>query len=135
VEAVFDRHATVETTRRLTHGDFHAGNVLWADGVVSGVVDWSTTRIGDPLFDLAYLRLDSTVVYGAAAGEAMVGAYEDASGRTVDDLEAWDLLAATIALPDPGPWAAGPTDLGRTDLDVDTVVDRYREHVARLLSG
>jgi aminoglycoside phosphotransferase (APT) family kinase protein len=37
----------------LLHLDFHAMNVLVADGRVSAVLDWANARIGDPRADLA----------------------------------------------------------------------------------
>ena len=37
----------------LVHGDFGSNNVLVSSGAVSGVLDWSEARIGDPLYDVA----------------------------------------------------------------------------------
>jgi aminoglycoside phosphotransferase (APT) family kinase protein len=37
----------------LCHGDFHPGNILVDDGMVSGVLDWSASRIGEPERDVA----------------------------------------------------------------------------------
>ena len=39
--------------RGLVHGDFGSNNVLVYRGAVRGVLDWSETRIGDPLYDVA----------------------------------------------------------------------------------
>ena len=36
----------------VIHGDYHAGNVMFENGVVSGVLDWNF-RISDPALDLA----------------------------------------------------------------------------------
>ena len=36
----------------VTHGDYHAGNVMFENGTVSGVLDWDF-RISDPALDLA----------------------------------------------------------------------------------
>jgi 8-oxo-dGTP pyrophosphatase MutT (NUDIX family) len=38
------------------HGDFHPGNMLAVDGVITGVVDWDGAARGDHRFDLAVLR-------------------------------------------------------------------------------
>jgi hypothetical protein len=38
------------------HGDFHPGNILAADGRVTGVVDWDGAGRGDRHFDLVVLR-------------------------------------------------------------------------------
>lgn len=119
------------TQRRLTHGDFHPGNVLWAGCEVSGVIDWAGVRLGDPRFDLAYLRLDTTLILGADAADALLAAYEDAVGSTVGEMAAWDVYAATMALPDPARWLPSYVEQGRTDLDERTVRDRLRGFIAR----
>ncbi|WP_206314273.1 phosphotransferase enzyme family protein [Streptomyces coryli] len=38
------------------HGDFHPGNILQADGLVTGVVDWDGASRGDAGLDLVNLR-------------------------------------------------------------------------------
>ena len=38
------------------HGDFHPGNILAADGEITGVVDWDGAGRGDHRFDLVVLR-------------------------------------------------------------------------------
>ncbi len=38
--------------RTLIHGDFTLDNVLYADGEVHGVIDWSGSGAGDPRFDI-----------------------------------------------------------------------------------
>lgn len=137
--SVVDARELVHATRerivgdepRMTHGDYHAGNVLWHRGRVSGVIDWSWPRLGDPRFDLAYLRLDTALILGQGAAEAVRRAYTLASRSEVEDLPAWDLLAATTALPDPVEWLPGYLEQGRTDLDEETVRRRYREFVRR----
>ena len=35
----------------ICHGDFHEGNLLAKDGKVTGILDWSQCRIGDPVMD------------------------------------------------------------------------------------
>ena len=45
--------AKLPQRRGLVHGDFGSNNVLVLRGLVSGVLDWSEARIGDPLYDLA----------------------------------------------------------------------------------
>ena len=44
----------------LVHGDFRPGNVLFAtagEPEITGVLDWETATVGDPLTDLGYLLL------------------------------------------------------------------------------
>lgn len=43
----------------LVHGDFHYGNLLFADGRVVAVVDWEIAALGPPLVDLGCLAVAS----------------------------------------------------------------------------
>jgi len=52
-ELVVGKVAKLPQRRGLVHGDFGSNNVLVLRGRVSGVLDWSEARIGDPLYDLA----------------------------------------------------------------------------------
>ena len=48
----------------LIHGDFGTGNILYQDGRISGIIDWSFRAFGDPAQDLGALL--------ASYGEAFV---------------------------------------------------------------
>lgn len=44
----------------LVHGDYRPGNVLFregADSAITGVLDWETAMVGDPLTEMGYLLL------------------------------------------------------------------------------
>lgn len=45
--------ATVPAT--LVHGDFRLGNLVVADGSLTGVLDWELATVGDPVLDLGLL--------------------------------------------------------------------------------
>jgi aminoglycoside phosphotransferase (APT) family kinase protein len=53
--AIFDGPAPAGP-RVLVHRDFHPGNVLWAGGAVSGVIDWASAEIGAPGADIGHCR-------------------------------------------------------------------------------
>ena len=40
----------------LVHGDLHARQLLFADGALSGVIDWGDVHRGDPAIDLAVVH-------------------------------------------------------------------------------
>lgn len=42
--------------RCFIHRDFHPGNVLWARGRVTGLVDWQSACIGPPSVDIGHCR-------------------------------------------------------------------------------
>ncbi|MFC4405056.1 phosphotransferase family protein [Haloarchaeobius iranensis] len=53
-------HAPEATETTLVHGDYRPGNVLFAGDEVpeiTGVIDWETALLGDPLVELGYLLL------------------------------------------------------------------------------
>jgi aminoglycoside phosphotransferase (APT) family kinase protein len=57
IEWLWANQPTVPETT-LVHGDFRVGNMLIADGEITGLLDWEFGRAGDPLFDLAYASTD-----------------------------------------------------------------------------
>jgi len=96
----------------LCHCDFHPGNVLIEDGVVSGVVDWSGARFAPRHFDLALLRCDLAIEPGGDAPDRFLRAYEAAAGLTVNDLGPWDAFAAARALEHGDGWVDAWADVG-----------------------
>jgi aminoglycoside phosphotransferase (APT) family kinase protein len=66
----------------VCHGDFHALNILYADGKVTGVLDWPGFAIADPVFDVA-----NSIVLITISGKHLAASMGDFS--SVD----WDLGA------------------------------------------
>lgn len=74
----------LERTRRVphssvVHGDLGPAHVLRDDGVVSGVIDWADTHIGDPAIDLAW------AMFGA--GQEFADGIVEAYGVRADERE------------------------------------------------
>ncbi|MBS1843211.1 MAG: phosphotransferase family protein [Actinobacteria bacterium] len=99
---------TVETT--LVHGDFRLGNLLFASPArVAAVLDWEMATVGDPLADLGYctafwaetgdeenpmLALGSVSRdAGFPSRQALADHYAEATGRSIDDLAWYQVLA------------------------------------------
>lgn len=84
----------------VVHGDLRMGNLLVDHDGLRAVLDWELAHIGDPLEDLGWFcvrawRFGSPLpAGGVATREALVEAYESASGRTVDPelLRWWEVL-------------------------------------------
>ena len=85
----------------LVHGDFRMGNLLINEAGLTGVLDWELCHLGDPHQDLAYICAPSwrfgrrdKPVGGVGEIEPFLTAYEDASGRTVDQdrFQFWRVL-------------------------------------------
>lgn len=84
----------------MTHGEIYPAHVLFDEnGVISGVLDWTTARVDDPARDLA-------AQYGAAGEEmlqATIAAYEQAGGHVHPGLAAqarhlWEASSIGYAL-------------------------------------
>jgi aminoglycoside phosphotransferase (APT) family kinase protein len=88
----------------LMWGDPQSSNFLFAaDGSVSGIIDWEMAALGPPEADLAWwLFFDDLFSTGMGVPRlaglpdraACIGTYEAALGRSVQQLEYYDLLAA-----------------------------------------
>ncbi|TME85109.1 MAG: phosphotransferase family protein [Chloroflexi bacterium] len=73
-----------ETRPVVVHGDYHFGNMLFAGGRVSAVLDWEIAELGHPLLDLCCLCV---VFQGGSDGEARGwGASRDLEPDALRDL-------------------------------------------------
>lgn len=68
----------------LTHGDYQHFNVLWQDGRVSGVVDWTMAGIGPRGVDVGHCRLNLAVLFSSGAARTFLDRYQSRSGEVVD---------------------------------------------------
>ena len=95
----------------LCHQDFRTGNLMIDDHTLTGVLDWEFTAWGDPIADIGWICAhcwrfggDDHPVGGIGERADFYGAYEQASGRTVDPARVryWEVMAhvrwAVIAL-------------------------------------
>ena len=100
-----------ETT--LVHGDFRLGNVVWESGRMSGILDWETARLGNPLFDVGWMCMGagtgSDSIMGLVTRDEFLRLYCAASGRRVDQrqLLLWQVAAT---------WVRGCTEVRLLDL-------------------
>ena len=118
----------------LIHDDYHPGNVLWRRGRISAIVDWTVPGIGQAAADACYLRLDISLVRGLEAGDAVLAAYEAATGAPVPDRPFWDLLSATRAVGIADAWYESWVDFGIPGIALSVVEERLEAFVARALA-
>jgi len=52
IDWLLPKESTSARSHSICHGDFHPLNVLVNGGAVSGVIDWTYTRIADPAYDV-----------------------------------------------------------------------------------
>jgi aminoglycoside phosphotransferase (APT) family kinase protein len=111
----------------LTHHDYWSGNVVWSDGVLTGVVDWTGGAIGPPGFDVGWCRLDLYLLYGERIADEFLVSYQAANPSVRLDPLLWDLWAIARSHQMVETWMPNYRDLGRGDL---TAGELRRRHTA-----
>lgn len=116
------------------HGDFHPVNLLWRDGSLLGIIDWTDGELGPAAVDVAACATNLCAMYGPEPALAFHDKYAAASGRSFKD-PFWNLEAiyGWAATPEPGfypPWAShGLDDPGKAELR--DRFDRYLVEVVK----
>jgi aminoglycoside phosphotransferase (APT) family kinase protein len=102
-------HRPLDFIPGLMHGDYQFANVMYEHGApatLAAIVDWEMGTVGDPKLDLAWVvhswpedpatesdgfsYVDMT---GMPSRSAMVGRYAEVSGRQVEDIDYYCVLA------------------------------------------
>jgi aminoglycoside phosphotransferase (APT) family kinase protein len=117
----------------LTHCDYWSGNVVWRDGRLTGIVDWSGAARGPLGFDVGWCRLDLYLLFDDRVADVFLEAYEDATGHPVLDMALWDGWALARSHHTVETWAPNYRPLGRADLDSDELRRRHSLWTSRLL--
>ena len=94
----------------IMHGDYQFANVMYRHGAparLAAIVDWEMATVGDPLLDLGWVingwpvdpsRPDEAAVSyvdytGMPSADQLLGYYQDRSGRPVDEIDYYVILA------------------------------------------
>jgi aminoglycoside phosphotransferase (APT) family kinase protein len=113
----FDEAASWLRSRRpidfvpgLMHGDYQFANVMFRHGAparLAAIVDWEMGTVGDPKLDLGWVvqswpvdttgeaakRAGYVDMYGMPTFDEVLGHYSEVSGRQVDDIDYYIVLA------------------------------------------
>ena len=91
-----DAHASTVSPGRLSlvHWDFHPWNVLLRSNGDPVVIDWTSSEVTDPRFDLAWTLLLVQATRGQAMRDAVLARYEHYAGMPVVDLDFFDAAAS-----------------------------------------
>ncbi|MGD9735322.1 MAG: phosphotransferase family protein [Solirubrobacterales bacterium] len=118
----------------LTHSDYWSGNVIWKDGRISGIVDWSGGSRGPAGFDLGWCRLDLVLLFDQQIADEFLAAYRAATGEAVAEALLWDCWAAARSDRAVGSWTPNYAPLGREDLDERELRRRHAQWTAELIA-
>lgn len=104
-----DTHRPIDFVPGIMHGDYQFANAMFAHGAparLAAIIDWEMGTIGDPKLDLAWAlqgwpedpSIDAgTIGYvdptGMPGRSALVAHYAEVSGRQVDDIDYYLILA------------------------------------------
>jgi aminoglycoside phosphotransferase (APT) family kinase protein len=103
-------HRPIDFVPGLMHGDYQFANVMYRDGAparLAAIVDWEMGTVGDPKLDLGWVVQSwpddtSTVdaakssyvdMYGMPSRAEVLDHYAKVSGRQVDDIDYYVILA------------------------------------------
>jgi aminoglycoside phosphotransferase (APT) family kinase protein len=103
-------HRPIDFIPGIMHGDYQFANVMFAHGApakLAAIVDWEMGTVGDPKLDLAWMIQswpedtnsieDGTFSYvdlrGMPSRDQMLAHYSEVSGRQVDDIDYYLILA------------------------------------------
>jgi aminoglycoside phosphotransferase (APT) family kinase protein len=85
---------------RFIHRDYHAGNILFARGRITGVVDWPTACRGPRSIDVARMRLNLVGDFDAEVASRFLDLYGQQVGAGWRHEPYWDLLDAVDSAQD-----------------------------------
>lgn len=95
------------------HQDFHPSNIIVRPDGSAVVIDWTNFSISDFRFDLAWTLMLADAYEGTAARDGILQTYEQVSGRPVERIECFEVVACLRRLLDVSTsLSAGPEQLG-----------------------
>ena len=100
-----------------------------------GVLDWENAAIGDPVADVAVVRLDLLWCFGPTAAVSFLSRYRTLGEVDPYVLAVWDLFAALRPAGDLHQWAEGYPGLGRPDITFHTMQAGHRWFVSQALAA
>jgi aminoglycoside phosphotransferase (APT) family kinase protein len=103
-------HAPIDYIPGIMHGDYQFANVMFCDGAparLAAIVDWEMGTVGDPKLDLGWVMqswpADTSAAEASTSGyvdmlgmptrSQVLAHYADVSGRQVDDVDYYIVLA------------------------------------------
>jgi aminoglycoside phosphotransferase (APT) family kinase protein len=131
VEDLLERHfrRVAWLPQTLAHMDYHAGNVVFFRGRLTGILDWGEAMVADRRIDVSQCRADLAISHGQEAADAFLHAYERLAGGALPMLWYFDLDRGLRALLSYREWLAGYHDAGVKHLTLEQSSERIRAFV------
>lgn len=116
------------SAEHLIHRDYHAANVLWSRGGITGIVDWVNACRGPAGVDIGHCRRNLALLHSVAIADRFL---DYCLGWAAYD-PYWDILTLTDWLPDAGTYA-GSRDVG-IEVTAEAARARADEYVVSLVA-
>ena len=84
----------------VLHGDYHPMNIMLREDGSPVVLDWGASHVGDRRSDLSWLMLLAGAFLDASFSDAILAAYEAASGTEMADIRYFEALSILRRLTD-----------------------------------
>lgn len=84
----------------VLHGDFHPMNIMLRVDGSPVVLDWGASKVGDRRSDLSWLMLLAGTFLEPSVRDAILAAYEAASGTEMEDIQFFEALSILRRLTD-----------------------------------
>ncbi|MFD1065119.1 phosphotransferase family protein [Oceanobacillus locisalsi] len=117
---------------KFIHRDFHPTNVLWQDNKVSGVVDWANGCLGPAGIDVGHCRWNLAMLYGVAAADTFLSAYQRKARCPFFYDVYWDIVSLMDVLEGQPEVYPGWEVFGKTDITVEWMVERMDGYAVSL---
>ena len=121
----------VDVKECFIHRDYHPANVLWAEGKVSGVVDWVNACRGPAGIDVGHCRVNLALLHGVEMADLFLHAYIRYS-KDFTYNPYFDIVTVLDFVDEPLTVYKGWTDLGvegLTDRLMEERMDLYLESI------
>ncbi|MBM7613787.1 phosphotransferase family protein [Alkaliphilus hydrothermalis] len=116
------------------HRDYHPANVLWKNNEVSGVVDWVNACIGPRGVDVGHCRLNLAQLHGVDTADAFLDEYLLLTKDHFSYHPYWEILSLIECLPGPPEVYRGWTELNKSDLTNQLLIERLDQYLLSLLN-
>jgi aminoglycoside phosphotransferase (APT) family kinase protein len=129
------RAARPPTDAVFVHGDLWQGNLMFEGDACTGIVDLEAAGVGHPGIDVGSLRWDAAILFDLLCIDEVLAGWEAASGRTLDDVPYWDLVAGANTPTDLSAMVDAIAQQGRPDLDGPTLTTRRDTFLEQALAA